>query len=157
MCIRQDVSTAVQTSARVSSTPRSLSPSIAIDVSAFLTANVPPKPQHSRALVELDEVDPADRAQQPLRPVADPERADRVARRVQRHAVRERRADVLDAEHVDEELGQLVDRRAVERHAQPAVVLAHEADARRARRDDDLGVAEHALRSARASGRASSS
>ena len=49
MCIRHDVSTAVQTSARVSSTPRTLSPSIAIEVSAFLTANVPPKPQHSRA------------------------------------------------------------------------------------------------------------
>ena len=49
MCIRQDVSTAVQTSARVSSTRRSLSPSMAIETSAFLTAKVPPKPQHSSA------------------------------------------------------------------------------------------------------------
>jgi len=47
MCIRQEVSTAVHTSARVPSTSRSLSPSIAIEVSAFLTANVPPNPQHS--------------------------------------------------------------------------------------------------------------
>ena len=35
--------------ARVSSTCRTLSESIAIDVSAFFTANVPPNPQHSRA------------------------------------------------------------------------------------------------------------
>ena len=49
MCIRHDVSADVQTSARVSSTCRTLSESIAIDVSAFLTANVPPNPQHSRS------------------------------------------------------------------------------------------------------------
>ena len=58
--------------------------------------------------VELDQVDPAHGAQQPLGPVADVQRAQRVAGRVQRHAVRERGADVLDAEHVDRELGQLV-------------------------------------------------
>src|SRR5918998_3030846 len=49
MCIRQELSPAVQTSASVSRTCRSLSPSIAIEVSAFLIANVPPKPQHSLA------------------------------------------------------------------------------------------------------------
>ena len=49
MCIRHELSADVQTSARVSSTLRSLSESIAIEVSAFLTANVPPKPQHSCA------------------------------------------------------------------------------------------------------------
>ncbi len=49
MCIRHELSAEVQTSARVSSTQRILSPSIAIDVSAFLTANVPPNPQHSSA------------------------------------------------------------------------------------------------------------
>ena len=47
MCIRQELSAAVQTSARVSRMRRSLSESIAIDVSAFLTAKVPPNPQHS--------------------------------------------------------------------------------------------------------------
>ncbi len=50
MCIRHDLSAAQQNSAPVSSTPRILSPSIAIEVSAFLMAKVPPKPQHSAAL-----------------------------------------------------------------------------------------------------------
>ena len=77
-----------------------------------------------------------------------PQRADRVARRVQRDPVRERRPDVLDAEHVDDELRQLVDRRAGERHAHALVVVAHEPDAGRARGDDGLRVPEHALRSA---------
>ena len=49
MCIRQDASPAVQTSAPVSSTWRILSASIAVDVSAFFTANVPPNPQHCSA------------------------------------------------------------------------------------------------------------
>ena len=49
MCIRQDESTAQTTSARVSSTLRILSASIAVDTSAFFTANVPPNPQHSSA------------------------------------------------------------------------------------------------------------
>jgi hypothetical protein len=43
------LSTAAQTSAPVPSTQRSLSDSIAIEVSAFLTANVPSKPQHEVA------------------------------------------------------------------------------------------------------------
>src|SRR6185437_16835725 len=42
ICIRQELSPAVQTSARVASTERILSASIAVDTSAFLTANVPP-------------------------------------------------------------------------------------------------------------------
>jgi hypothetical protein len=46
MCIRQDTSPAVHTSAPVESTDAILSASIAVDVSAFFTANVPPKPQH---------------------------------------------------------------------------------------------------------------
>ena len=49
MCIRQELSPAVQTSARVASTLRILSASMAVDTSAFLTANVPPKPQHTSA------------------------------------------------------------------------------------------------------------
>ena len=46
MCIRQEASPAVQTSACVESTLAILSVSIAVEVSAFFTANVPPKPQH---------------------------------------------------------------------------------------------------------------
>ena len=46
MCIRQELSPAVQISAPVSRTLRILSASIAVDVSEFLIANVPPKPQH---------------------------------------------------------------------------------------------------------------
>ena len=86
--------------------------SIAIDVSAFLIANVPPKPQHSSA-------SPGPRGRSRARPAAAARgrsptcsAAHGVAGRVQRHAVREGGADVLRAEHVDEELAQLVDRRA---------------------------------------------
>ena len=82
MCIRHELSADVQTSARVSSTWRSLSESIAIDVSAFLTANVPPKPQHSLRARQLDEVDAPHGAQQPQRPVADLQQPQRVAGRV---------------------------------------------------------------------------
>ena len=49
MCIRHELSPAVTTSASVSLMWRILSESIAMDVSAFFTANVPPKPQHSSA------------------------------------------------------------------------------------------------------------
>ena len=51
--------------ARCRGCSRTLSPRIAVDVSAFLTANVPPNPQHSVALGQLDEVEPSHRAQQP--------------------------------------------------------------------------------------------
>ena len=47
MCMRHELSAAAQYSAPVSSTQRILSESMAIEVSAFLIANVPPKPQHS--------------------------------------------------------------------------------------------------------------
>src|SRR5204862_7968221 len=50
MCSRQEVSAAHSTSAPVSSTQRVLSLSMANEVSAFLMAKVPPKPQHSLAL-----------------------------------------------------------------------------------------------------------
>src|SRR5204862_8301118 len=46
---RQEPSTAVQTTAPVDSTASHLSFSIALDVSAFFSENVPPKPQHSSA------------------------------------------------------------------------------------------------------------
>ena len=47
MCIRQELSAAVQTSAFVSSTARALSDTIALDTSAFFSEKVPPNPQHS--------------------------------------------------------------------------------------------------------------
>ena len=49
MCIRQELSPAVQTSAPVLLTCRILSASMALEVSAFFSAKVPPKPQHSSA------------------------------------------------------------------------------------------------------------
>src|SRR5581483_7362947 len=49
ICSRHEPSSAVQTAAPDASTASHLSASIALDVSAFLIANVPPKPQHSRA------------------------------------------------------------------------------------------------------------
>ena len=48
MCIRHELSPAVQYSAPVASTLRILSASTAVDTSAFFTANVPPNPQHPR-------------------------------------------------------------------------------------------------------------
>src|SRR5204863_10206609 len=47
ICSRHEPSTAVQNSAPLCSILVHLSASIALDVSAFLTAKVPPKPQHS--------------------------------------------------------------------------------------------------------------
>ena len=102
---------------RVSSTSRTLSASIAVDTSAFFTANVPPKPQHSTRIRQLDQLDPAHRPQQAQRPLAHAQRAQRVAGRVVGDPVRVVRAHVLDAEHVHEELGQLVDAAARPRRA----------------------------------------
>ena len=50
MCIRQELSPATSTSAPVSRTWRALSEPIATETSAFFTAKVPPKPQHSSAV-----------------------------------------------------------------------------------------------------------
>ena len=47
MCMRQLASTAVSASAPVASTLRSFSRRMAVEMSANLTANVPPKPQHA--------------------------------------------------------------------------------------------------------------
>ena len=57
---------------------------------------------------QLDQVDAAHRAQQPQRLVADAQHPQRVAGRVVGDPVREVGADVGHAEHVDQELGQLV-------------------------------------------------
>src|SRR5581483_3003922 len=95
---------------------------------------------------QLDELDVAHRAKQAQRPVAEAKPAEAVAGRVIRHAVREGCADVLHAEPVDEELRQLEHARAERRR------LAHEADARRRGRDDDVGAAEDRLEAARERG-----
>src|SRR5262249_38875959 len=49
ICIRQEPSPAGHTSAPVASTERILSASMAVDTAPFLTANVPPNPQHTSA------------------------------------------------------------------------------------------------------------
>ena len=108
MCIRQDESPAVHTSAPVLSTERILSASMAVETSGFFTAKVPPNPQHDSACGQLDQVDAAHRAQQLQRLVADPQHPQRVAGRVIGHPVREVRADIGHPEHVDQELRQLV-------------------------------------------------
>jgi hypothetical protein len=104
----------------------------------------PAEPAALLGLLDLDEVDALDRAQQPQRAVADLKQPQRMAGRVVGDAVRERGADILDLEHVDEELRQLAhavrDRRAV---------LAHHRDARGRRGDDVLRVPEHALEAPR--------
>jgi hypothetical protein len=61
---------------------------------------------------------------------------------VVRDAVRERRADVVDAEAVDEQLRQLVDR-------QLGLLLTHRPRARGRRRDDRLVAVEHLGEAAR--------
>ena len=49
MCIRHELSQAHTAPAPLATTAASFSSSIAVETSAFLTANVPPKPQHSSA------------------------------------------------------------------------------------------------------------
>ena len=74
---------------------------------------------------QLDQVEPADLAQQPQRLVADPQHPQRVAGRVVGDPVRVRGADVGHPEHVDQQLRQLVGprrhrRRPVGQPASPA-------------------------------------
>ena len=59
MCIRHELSPAVHTSAPVDSTWRILSASIAVEVSAFFTANVPPNPQQAAASGSSTSASPA--------------------------------------------------------------------------------------------------
>ena len=98
------MSAAVQTSAPLSSTSHSLSDSIAIDVSAFFTEKVPPKPQQIGRVAKLDELDPAHALEQSPRAVPNPHQPHRVTGRVQRDLVRKCGANVLDPEAVNEEL-----------------------------------------------------
>ena len=128
-----------------------LSVSIAVEVSAFFTANVPPKPQHWSAPGSSTSVQPADGAQQLQRPVTDPQQPQRVAGRVVGDPVRVERADVGHAEDVDQELGQLVGAARQRRRLVGERVLAGPAgdggllvvdrgDARPGRRHDRLGA-----------------
>ncbi len=55
MCIRQELSQAVHISAPVLSTAWIFSASMALETSAFFTANVPPKPQHCVQARKLDQ------------------------------------------------------------------------------------------------------
>ena len=110
MCIRHDVSAAVRTSAPVPGTSSTLSRPIATEVSAFLTANVPPNPQHARTAAG-HQGEAFDCGEQSCRPIADAEQPRRVAGRVERDRVREAGADIGHAEDVDEELAQLEDAR----------------------------------------------
>ena len=108
MFIRQDASPAVHRSAPVPTTLRTLSASIADEVSAFLMENVPPKPQHSSAPGSSTRSMPCDLPQQPDGLVADPQHPQRVAGRVVGDPVRVVGADVGHAEHIHQQFGQLV-------------------------------------------------
>ena len=80
------------------------------------------RPAEPAALVgalERHQGQAVDLGQQPLRAVPDPEQPDRVAGRVEHDPVREARPDVGHAQHVDQELGQLVDPRARARRPAP--------------------------------------
>ena len=102
------------------STSSTLSRPIATDVSAFLTANVPPNPQHASDRGRSTRVRPSTAASSRRRAIADAEQAHRVAGRMERDPVREARPDVGHAEDVDEELAQLEDARRHRRRPGPA-------------------------------------
>ena len=156
MCIRHELSAAAQTSAPVSM----IAPQL-VGQHRRRRVGVLDREGAAEAAAllggrQLDEVEAAHRAQQPHRRVADLQQPQRVARRVVGHAVVERRADVLHPQPPDQELRQLEharrQRRATSRGERlvaglgrhPLVALAHHRRARPARRDDRLGVAEHA-------------
>jgi len=117
------------------------------------------RPAEAAALLavgQVDQLEPADVLQEPQRRVADPERAQRVAGRVVGDAVWERRADVVDAELVGDELGELehAPRDRAQRGragagrlllSQQRVLLADHRGARARRRDDRVvgGAVEH--------------
>ena len=126
---------------------RSLSESIAIEVSAFLTANVPPKPQHScasgsstRSMPAHGRAAAAAAGRRPAAAAASGRSGGRspgAGTRRRRPRRRAGRRGTRSARTRD---------RATAGH-----VLAHHADARRRRRDDRLVVARTPARSARTS------
>ena len=107
MCSRQDASAAAAKAAPVRCTAAILSASIAPDTAGFFSANVPPNPQHCSASGSSTRSMPLNRAQQPQRPLADPQQPQRMAGRVVGHPVREVRPDVGHAQHVGQEFRQL--------------------------------------------------
>ena len=160
MCSRQELSSAVQISARVSSTARSLSVEHRRRRVGVLHRERPAEAAARLRVRQLDEVDALHLAQEAQRAVADLEQAQPVARRVVGHAVREVRADVLHAEDVDEQLAELVharpDRRdlagqpvVLRQLGQARVAVADHRGARSRRGDDRVVLAEHADEPAR--------
>ena len=109
MCVRQELSAATTISAPVSTDPRrTCRRAWRPETSAFFSANVPPKPQHSSAPASSTRSMPRDRAQQAQRLVAQPQQPQAVAGGVVGHPVRGAGPDVGHAEHVDEQFGKLV-------------------------------------------------
>ncbi len=83
ICMRQELSPDVHTSAWVLLRLLILSSSMAADTSAFLTAKVPSKPQQTLSGVrQVDEIDVTHVAKQPERPVAHAQQPERMAGRV---------------------------------------------------------------------------
>ena len=113
-------------------TLRTLSAPMAAETSAFLTAKVPPKPQHSSAPGSSRSSRPSTASQQPAGPVAEAAAPQPVTGGVVGDPVREVCADVGHPEDVDQELGQLVGdagapapRRGPARLEPSRVLLAH--------------------------------
>ena len=120
MCIRQELSPATSTSAPV---VRHVARLVGAHRHRGVGVLHRERAAEAAALLgarQVHQVEPAHRSQQPARPVADAEHPQRVAGRVVGHPVREVRADVGHAEHVDEELAQLVDLRRESRRPPPA-------------------------------------
>ena len=139
MCMRHELSAAHTTSAPVSSTAAHL---VGEHRRRHLRVLHRERPAEAAALVVLRQVHQLDaphRLEQAPGPVAHLELAQRVAGRVEGHAVREVRPHVVDPEAVHDQLRELVDGR-------PLVpeLLAQHARARRGRRDHRLGAVEHA-------------
>ena len=104
---RQEASQAHTAPAPVASTCRSLSVSMAVETSAFRTANMPAEAAALGRVPERTELDARHGPEERLGLVAEPERPERVAGRVIRQRALVPRPDVDDAEPVDEELRQL--------------------------------------------------
>ena len=125
MCMRHEVSPAVRTSAPDPRTSSTLSRPIATEVSAFLTANVPPNPQHASERGRSTSVRPSTAASSRVG------RSPTPSRRVEWHVgwnatvCGNRAPTSVTPSDVDEELAQLEDARRDRRDAlRQAVVVA---------------------------------
>ena len=108
MCIRQELSPAVHTSAWVVQHAAHLVGQHGGGGVRVLDRERAAEAAAGVGVRQLDQVDPGHVAQQPERPVADPQQPQRVAGRMVGDPVRVVGADVLHAEHVDQQLGQFV-------------------------------------------------